>query len=250
MLDGNRIANLLSLDTIKAIAVSDSDRLIVQTSKGLYEPAGNGRLSLSSGVAPFTGSMSNSGNRLFLDVVEQGNGFEGYVRTLGGKSLPLVGQQQPLRVITWDNAGLAVVYGTTLLTWDDGARSGRVVANDAGLAKATAACALGNDRAIVGVGHVTVLFSKDSQLILVAGKTRCRTAGQSLILLDEESRIVMKVDGVEQLGSRAADLAFARKMLQALPANTTYESDSHFLEAARILGCQEAERIMSHKPQN
>jgi hypothetical protein len=73
-------------------------------------------------------------------------------------------------------------------------------------------------------------------------RARVRWTNNALYVLDERLGLLWKVSGLEQLGTAESDKAHAMTILKQLPAGAS-ETDSRFLEAARIVGCEGARAL-------
>jgi hypothetical protein len=73
---------------------------------------------------------------------------------------------------------------------------------------------------------------------------RCRFEDGVLYLLDGQSGWIWSLRGLDQLGTKKGDQAYAISLLKQLPSNAN-ESSVKFQEAARILGCNAARKQLA-----
>jgi hypothetical protein len=240
----DQLASFPSLDPIEGISADGAGRLRLQSPHKIsivrasqIEPD----VSLSGTTA---GHLLDSGNPLLLEARSDDQRVRFIARRPDGASLPLMTVPGQFRTASWNRAGLAAVVGDTLLVWPAGARQAVRLASDIGLRSAQDVCLVGPDRAVVTLPHVVLLVTSKTQLVLVGIPALCRWNQGTLFLLDRHSGMIWTVKGMEKLGDPASDAAHANELLRAIP-KTAAADDSRFLEAARILGCNKAEALLS-----
>src|SRR5207237_6949902 len=134
VVSGQSGLSILSLDPILGITVSKDNRLLVQTSKGLFTPsAANKLVALPGSAKPPRGRLISSVSDLYLDNISDQTGTKLLLVKSGGRPVPLLNDVGVFRSASWSTLGLSVVYGNSLLIWPDGAPQGEVLASDSGL---------------------------------------------------------------------------------------------------------------------
>ena len=229
-------------DTIVGLTADSTDHIRLQTANGV-------QMLKESGFEPDTrltstveGHLSNSGNSVFLDTSEKESQVHLVARRDDGTALPVANVKGTLHAISWDELGLAAVIDNSLFVWEIGGPEFVRLKGDVGLQLARSVCLVGPRRAVVTLPNVVVLVTEDAQTPIAGFTARCAWAHSILYLLDERGGLIWSVTGLEQLGKRSADQAYAMKLLGELPANAD-ENAPRFLEAARILGCEEARKV-------
>jgi hypothetical protein len=228
-------------DTIVGITADSTDHIRLQTANGIQMLKDSGFKPDTSLTSTVEGHLSNSGNRVFLDTLEKDSQVHLVARRDDGTALPIANVKGALHAISWDELGLAAVIDNSLFVWELGGSDFVRLKSDVGLEAARSVCLVGPRRAVVTLPNVVVLVTEDTQTPIVGFAARCAWAHSILYLLDERGGLIWSVTGLEQLGKRSADQAYAKKLLGELPANAD-ENAPRFLEAARILGCQEARK--------
>jgi len=224
--------------------VSDgSSKLVVTAADGIHEMTPSGWSPSARFPAALGPSLHNSGSPLPLVTVSESNttGFLAW-RSMDS-SLPIARIAGQLRAVSWNTEGLAAVVGNSLVTWKAGADTLRTLRTDPALAEARDLCFLDESRAVVSTKRAVYLMSGENALMVLAIPARFRLSGGTIYALDETDGAVWVVKLAEHMGEKAADRAYAAKLLVGLPAQ--HLKDPRYLEAVRILGCQDANRILS-----
>ena len=188
-----------------------------------------------------TGHLSNSGNTAFLDTTEKDSQVHFVARSSDGSALPIADVRGKLHAVSWDEIGLAAVLDNSLFVWEAGGSEFVRLKADFDLQVARSVCLVGPRRAVVALPSAVVLVTEDAETPILGFTARCAWAHGILYLLDERGGLIWTVTGLEQLGTRSADRAYALKLVGQMPTNAD-ESDPRFLEAARSLGCEEARK--------
>jgi hypothetical protein len=244
-LDGNQPVFFPSLDVIDGIAVDDRDHLWVQTGESVRRFVGE-RLesvrALRAGVV-----VHDSGHALLAESSTSPEATQIVLRSPEQRrSLPPLVAEGRLTAMSWNQAGLAAIVDSTLITWPAGAKSATRLYADVGLANARDVCLLSPTRAIIALQHVVVLIDKGTVLVLAVMPARVRQVDGIVYLLEPRSGIVWRISGIDKVGDRDGDRAHATRLLTQLPKDRP-ENDLAFLEAARIVGCEGARKIRSRQ---
>ncbi len=239
----NSIHNTISLDRIIGISVNAQGDIIVQRPNGLVTISEDGIFSpIKSTTLSPRGRLINSGNDLYVDAVARGVGFDLSLRKADGHTLPFLEIDEPLRTLSWNSGGLSAVVGHSLIVWPDGDRKATLLANDAGLVYATSSCFVDSSRALVSIGDFTALVTPTSQLVIAGVRTHCSNSKANLFLLDDHGGVVWQIAGLSALGDRKLDADYAAELIRRLDTHSA-EADPRFLEAARIIGCIQANAL-------
>jgi hypothetical protein len=242
---GSGAVSIASPDVINAIAVDSSDELIVQTEKGIRRVNREGALSRDPRLtAAVHGKLLGSGTLSLLDVAKSPSTVSFTAVKVDGSRLPIVSAEGEFRTANWTQDGLATVVSSNLLFWPKGGAQLLRVVSDTGLRGARDLCVVGAQQVVAALNDVLILVTPENRLILAGMRARCRWSKGALFILDEKSGYVWRATGLEQLGSRESDEAYAVGVLQKRPTQTSAE----FMEAARILGCQRATQVASSLP--
>jgi TonB family protein len=244
------------VDEIKSIAVDDKGALIVETmpvsasNQRLFKRIEGKRLAEDPRftIGP-EATLFNSGNAAFLTITSSSESVRFAARNRSGDVLPLAKAEGRLRAVSWNRAGLAAVVDSTLLVWQSGGTELTRLAVDSGLSGAIDSCLIDSNRAVVSLQNWVVLVSQKGTSAIVGIRARCRYAQGTLYLLDERDGLVWALRGIERVGGRESDVEHARNLIKQNPANAT-ESSSRYLEAARIVGCDEARLIRDEALRN
>jgi hypothetical protein len=232
--------------TILGITTDATDRVRLQTASGIEVLQDSGFEPDSKLTSTVTGHLSNSGNTVFLETMEQDSQVHLVAMRADGTALPIANIKGELRAVSWNDLGLAVIVNDSLYVWEAGASQLVLLKTDTGFRAARNVCLVGPRRAVVALPNVVVLVTDDTQTPIVGFTARCSWTHGILYLLDERGGLIWTVTGLEQLGTKSADHAYALTLLNQLPSDAD-ENAPRFLEAARILGCEEA-RKARHMP--
>lgn len=237
------ILSWASVDNVRNIAADAENRLLVQTDKTILTPgSGNVFVSVDSLAKAVHGELLDSGNSNVLSLsksgpetwtltAERSNGTE-------GSSLQL---HDAVKAVSWNENGLSLIAGGTLVTWPVGTVKMSVLGSDTGFAEAQDSCLAAPDRAVVALRNIVVLITRDTAAVVVSMAARVRCSGDSVHLLDTRTGVIARVTGLERIGHKLADREYARSLI-SLAAGPT-EKNPTFLEAARILGCTGARAL-------
>jgi hypothetical protein len=244
-LDGNQPVFFPSLDAINSLAVDDHEHLWVQTGEKVRRFVGD-RMevvrTVKNGVTVY-----DSGHALLAEGLSSQGAMQIVLRSpTQERSLPPLVAEGRLTAMSWNLAGLAAIVDSTLVTWPAGGKSATRLYADEGLASARDVCLLSPTRAIVALQNFVVLIDKGSPLVLAIMPARVRQVDGVVYLLDQRGGIVWKISGIDQVGDRDHDRAYAARLLTHLPKGRP-ENDLAFLEAARIVGCEGALKMRSHQ---
>jgi hypothetical protein len=222
---------------VKGLSVDHASHIELQTANG-FETVGK------SGVEPdkfltgrIQGRLYGSGSPVFLEVRERQGMLEFVARQTGGRPFLIGGIKGTLRAASWNRIGLAAVVGNSLYVWQAGAKNVYRLVTDAGLAAARDVVLVGPNRAVVALKNNVILVTPET-ITVVMGMllARCRFQDGVLYLMDGQSLWIWSFRGLDQLGTKNGDQAYATSLLKQIPPNAN-ESNIKFQEAARILGC-------------
>jgi hypothetical protein len=163
------------------------------------------------------------------------------VRT-DGKTLHLFSVPGKFLLASWNELGLATIIDNSLVTWRQGASSVSVMATDPALGKARSACLVGDDKVVVTLRNMVVMYSQGRRTILVGMRARCTWTGTGLFLLDERRGFVWKLSGIEDVGNPQKTEIYIDRLISTAATSESPQESSTFLEAARFVGCREASR--------
>lgn len=115
-----------------------------------------------------------------------------------------------------------------------GKELGKVTADER-LSQARDVVAVRPERVVVALGQSLVLISRVGRLVLGGTRGRVRWKDGALYVLDERSGVVWMLKGLQQIGVRSVDEAYAKALIGELPPAAP-DTHTAFLEAARIVG--------------
>lgn len=213
-----------------------SDRIWVQGPGGVSFASPDG---LSAPTGSVAGRLVNQGSELFLRVVEYLGRTSLILRGAGGQEFLLASFDLPARAVSWGPEGLTAVLGDRLLTWAPGETEMKVWRSDPVLAEARTVCRLGDENIVVALPeHVLHVSPETAQILVMGFPAACQFGDEGLFLLDESSGLAWEVAGLERLGRRDRDVAYAQQL-----ASGTASAQSaawRLPEAARLIGCSAA----------
>jgi len=193
------------------------------------------------------GALFDSGRPVLVDAWNE-EGVEKFVlRRPGADSFGVAGARGRLRAAFWGDGGLAVIAGRSLYVWRENSDKFVRLAIDKGLEKARSVCLADGGVAVVALGRAVVVITEEDEIVLVGMEARCDSRGGIVYLLDELTGEIWQVGGIEKLGRFHEDERHARNLILQLPRGAT-ENAPAFLEAARIVGCEKARRILEERP--
>lgn len=175
------------------------------------------------------GRLYGSGSRVFLEVRVRGNLVQFVARRRNGESFVISTIKGLFRTASWNEYGLAAVVGNGLFVWPAGTRKLLLLMRDEGLNHARDIALAGPTRAIVALENVVILVTSETVTVVgTAAQAHCRFAAGVLYLLDGRTRLIWAIEGLDRLGTKAGDEAYARTLIH---------TSNQIREAARILGC-------------
>jgi hypothetical protein len=160
------------------------------------------------------------------------------------KMLPIARVSGKLRAVGWNAVGLSAVVDHSLVAWGAGAKDLHILSSIASLERAKDVLLIGESRAVVILDSLTALITGSGQLVIAGLTGSGRYSNDALFLLDRRSGTIWKVTGLEQIGVKAADDEYAKKLIASAKGEDPSQSEK-FLEAARILGCDAAMRLVT-----
>jgi hypothetical protein len=221
---------------------------VATAADGIYQFGPSGWEPSHRFPAALAGSLHNSGAVLPLATISdtRATGFLAF-RSVDS-SYPIARVEGPLHALSWNTGGLAAIVGSSLVTWKAGGNELRTLRTDPELAEARDVCFLSANRALVSTKRRVYLVTADGALVVFGMPGLCRSYGGSLYVLDTVNRMIWLVGGSDRIGGALDDRQHALELL-AKSGESSSEKDPPFLEAARILGCEEARRQKSIQPQ-
>lgn len=240
--DGEHSAAVPSIHTLRSLMVDAAREVRVQTPSQVLRL---GRAAWE--VDPeFTrdqrGKLSNSGHALTADILATPHEAKAFLRRPPALEVPLFRSSAPLRCASWGPQGLAAVAGQSALALASGSDSLRTLAVDPGFAFARDTCLIGPGRMVVSLENVVVLVTSETVTVLAAMSARCRFAQGGLYLLESSTGTIWRLDGLERIGGRKANLEHARELI-ALSSSGSPKGQAALGEAARLVGCRGVDEI-------
>ena len=234
------IAELPVSETLTGFSYEKDSHVLLQSDRGFLRLGDRGLEPDSRLKAAVHGRIYDSGNPVFVEVRARQGILQFLARKDDGTAFPIAAIKGPLRAASWNELGLAAVVGESLYLWQPGATNVVRLLTDRGLAAAHDIVAVGNNRAVVALKATVALVSSDTIAIVAAlPSARCRFQDGTLYVFQESNGLIWSFRGLEKLGSRQTDQAFARDLLKQAGSLPT-KGGVQFQEAARILGCEDA----------
>ncbi len=238
------VAVLTSIEEIVGIAVDQNRELIVFTKAGARR-IGTERLEPDNKQRVPSGRLlMNSGSPFFVWTTQDGNNSALFL-SRSSKEIPFANLPGKLNAVSVGPQGLAATVGESLYVWDGGAAELLRLATDTGLAQSRDVSLTGPRSAVVALPKAVLLFTPDVQVVLVTMVARCRWSGGALYLLDVNRNVIWIVRGLDLLGTKTQDDDHVRRLITAVRNGSS--SGPAFLEAARIVGCQQATAMLSKR---
>jgi hypothetical protein len=229
---------------LEGMSAPGKSDLVIQTRGNIENVSGPKAV-----VEPFLskevkGHLYNSGNHSWLEVRSRANVNQFVARKQDGSGFLIATIRGTFRAAYWGEDGLAAVVGESLFVWRTGSRQFVRVLSDRGLVSTRDLTFVGPDKVVLTLKSSVVLVSSDSlTIVAVMRSARCRFARGILYLADAQQGFVWALQGVEALGSRTTDLAYAHSLLSSAPPIGTSASPQ-FREAVRLVGCAKAEELL------
>lgn len=244
ILDGKQDLRLPLPFQATGILADGSATLIATSAGGVFEFGPSGWVRTDRFPAALAASLHNSGAPLPLVTLwdARTTGFLAFQTS--ASSFPIARIEGQLHAVSWNAGGLAAIVGDSLVIWRAGGNELRTLRTDTALAESRDICLLGEGRALVSARRGVYLVTAGNTLPVLGAPAWCRYSGGRLYVLDAVNRMVWAVSGEERIGQPVADREYALKLL-AEAAGGSSGKDAKYLEASRILGCQEARRQMA-----
>jgi hypothetical protein len=230
-------ATSLSVDSHERIRVQHGDAVDLVTANGVIPDS-----TFHSG-----GRLFGSGRPVLMDVYEEHGVQKFLLQRSKDDAFGLAGARGALRCAFWGEAGMAAVVEQSLYVWGDESKELKRLAIDKGLGNARGVCLVAPGRAVVALPRTIVVVSDEDQIVLAGMTARCDARNGTLYLLDERTGEIWSVDGVSKMGSFRDDEQFARSLISNLKPGAGEEAPA-LLEAARIIGCDLARKLMLERP--
>jgi hypothetical protein len=232
-------------DSVKGLSVDRESRLVLQTAAGFLTEGKNG-FEADKTMAKIHGRLYGSGSPVFVEVRANQSVLQFLARQQNGAPFLITSMKGTLHAASWNDIGLATVVGNSLYVWQAGAKNVVRLLTDQGLSAAQDVVLVGPNRAVVTLRTTVVLITSETMTVVLGmSMARCRFQHSILYLLDGRTGVIWTLQGLDQLGTRKGDEAYAVDLLKKLPRNAD-ESAVQFQEAARILGCVRARELWTH----
>jgi hypothetical protein len=242
--DKEQVLRLQTPFQAAGIVSNGSPDLVVMEAKQFYQYGSAGWAPSKRLPAVLAGSIHNSGAPLPLLTITDAD-TTGFLVFRGVDStLPIARVQGKLHAVSWNTAGLAAIVGSSLVTWEAGGSELRTLQTDQKLAGAQDICFLGAGRVLVSTKREVYLITRSNSLAVFGAPASCRFSGGMVYFLDAVNRMIWTVSGIEHIGQQANDRSHALGLLDKA-VDTAYQRDPNYLEASRILGCQEARKQLA-----
>lgn len=241
----NGINELTIPEPIKGLSFNKDSRVWLQTSSG-FQTVGETHLESDTIFTnAVNGRLYGSGSPLFVEARAHKGILQFVARKQDGSAFTIASLKGTLRAASWNNIGLAAVVGSELYVWKAGSKNVVRLLSDQGLSAAQDVVLVGQNRAVITLRTSVVLVTDEAMTVIMGmPEARCRFDGGVLYLLDSHTGLIWAFQGLDQLGTKHGDRDYATELLQKKAGKSAQDS-ANFLEAARILGCQEARRIVS-----
>jgi hypothetical protein len=232
------LAELPVTQVLKGLSYEKNSGVLLQSDSGFLRLGNQGLEPASRLNALVHGRIYGSGNAVFVEVRARQGILQFIARKNDGTAFPIAAIKGPLRAASWNEWGLAIVVGDSLYLWQPGAKNIVRLLTDRGLVATRDVVAVGENRAVVALKATIALVSSETITIVVSlPSARCRFQNGVLYVLQESTGLIWTFEGLEKLGTKEADKAFARDLLRQVE-NSPDKEGAQFREAARILGCE------------
>jgi hypothetical protein len=227
---------------IRGISVTSHGQLLVQTSGGV-ETLGQTDLTTDRVLtSKVSGRLYDSGNAVLMEARAKNDLVQFVAWGPTGNSFLVSTVQGTFHAASWNDVGLAISSGNSLLVWEAGGKTVSRLIADKGLQQTRDLCLLAPTRVVVALQATVVLVTSEAMTVIVAmPSARCRLENGILYLLDGKTGLIWKVSGIEQLGTKEGNRAHAEELIRKIPKDQGANSQQ-FMEAARIIGCDETVR--------
>jgi hypothetical protein len=233
-------------EQIEGIAFNQESQLVLQTETGFLTIGKTGLQPDKTKTSTVHGRLYGSGSPVFVELRARQGLVQFVARNQRGDQFLITTVKGTLHAASWNDRGLAAVAGDSLYVWSSGAKNIVRLVTDRGLTAAQDVVLVGLNRAVVTLRSTVVLVTSET-IAVVAGmpRARCRFQQNNLYLLDGQSRLIWSLEGLDQIGRKNEDQAYASHLLEQLAPNAD-ESAVEFQEAARILGCVRARQELAN----
>ena len=229
---------------LEGLSARGQSDLVIQTRGNIQNIGGLGAVSAPLLSREVQGHLYSSGNRSWLEVRSRANVNQFVARKQDGTGFLIATIRGTFRAAYWGEDGLAAVVGNSLFVWRTGSKQVVRVLSDSGLVSTHDLTLVGSDKVVITLNSSVILVSPENLTILAAMRSaRCRFSQGILYLADSQQGFVWALQGVETLGSRTRDLAYAHELVLSTPATGTSASPA-FREAVRLVGCEKAEELL------
>ena len=230
---------------MKGISVNAQSDLLVQTTKGLMRLGDDGLKSDLTLTKAVKGRLYNSGGQVYLEARSNKDLVQFVARRQDGTSFLIATIRGVFHAASWNERGLAAIVGNSLYVWEIGGKSVIRLLTDAGLAAARDISLVDPRRVAITLKSTVILVTSETMTVLVAmPEARCRFDNGVLYLIDGRSGFLWALQGLSQLGTKAGEREHAQDLIQKSLKNGG-QTSPEFLEAARIVGCSAAQRLLA-----
>lgn len=234
------------LPEVERLVLSDVTRLRVETSRGKF------RIS-SSGIergrwlgAPEDCRVEGDGHAALLCVRRAGDVTRLDLVNEAGDGLPLGELAGEVGPVAWNEHGLAVLRGESLVIWRNEERRLTELALGIGAELVRDLALTRSGTVIVSSRSSTWAVSGAGATIVALTPTRLSVDGERVLMLDLATGHLVLVRGVEHLGDREDDEAHLEQLLETVRAAPA-EAERALGEAARLAGCEEVRHRLSRE---
>lgn len=227
-------------EKIESLTVDNHGKLSVRTSKQYWNIGPDGLIQdellsaldrrilvLASGTPSYLGIGTNE-RITSLGIVNR-----------KGLAAPLYRTRDKVVAASWSPEGMAALTSSELISWDGSSSKLTKLKADPEFLGAEDIVLLPSGRVVICLRNYILLVGQDSAIVIAGFQARVRYQQRSLYLLDVTTNLIWKIDNLDAIGDRQSNQNHAARLLSKLSPNVS-ETDKQFLEAARIIGCEEA----------
>jgi hypothetical protein len=233
-------------EPVKGLSFNKESRLMLQTATGFLTIGDTGLEPDETMTRTVHGRLYGSGSQVFVEVRAHQGVLQFVARKQNGSPFLIASVKGKLHAASWNDIGLAAVVGDSLYVWQAGAKNIVRLLSDQGLSAARDVVLVGPNRAVVSLKTTVFLITSETVIVVLKMPlARCRFQHSVLYLLDGQTGLIWSLQGLDQLGTKKGDQAYAADLLKQLPRNAD-ERAVKFQEAARILGCDRAREQLAN----
>jgi hypothetical protein len=230
----------IGMTAVRGISVDARKNVLVQTDRNIEALGESGLTPENQLTEVIHGHLFDSGAPVLLEVRSKDRVTEFVARRRDGRQSFLIASFAGSVVASsWNKFGLAAIVEDSLYVWNAGSQMVVRLVTDRGLRSAKDVVLVGSDRAIVTLKATVLLVAPETVLIVAAMHlARCRYEDGLLYLVNGQNGLIWALKGLDKLGTKAGDRTHALELLK----KASGEDSPPFLEAARIIGCDQARK--------